>query len=107
MAPSLEAAREIIDRWSPFNKRESSVACMCDLYPTLLRVLVVACAEQYSVPFPFLGYLDRKSFQRVAEDGMLMRNHDFNESAELICFGFKYMNVSFTLRFSSNISLFF
>ena len=77
MAPGPKVAREIIDRWSPFNKRESSVAHMHDLYPTLLRVLVAAHVEEYSVPFP--GYLDRKFFQRVAEDGMLIRNHDFNE----------------------------
>ena len=71
VAPGLKATREIIDHWNPFNKRESSVACMCDIYPALLRVPVV-----------------RKSFQRVAEDGMLICNHDFKESAELVCFGF-------------------
>ena len=60
MAPSPNAAREIIDRWSPFNKRESSVAYMLDLCLTLLRVPVVARDEEYSVPFPI--YLDRKSF---------------------------------------------
>ena len=81
-----KAAREIIDCWSPFNKRVSSIAYMCNLYPTLLRVPVVARAEDYSIPF--LDYLDRKSFQRVAEDGMLIRHHDFNESAELVCFDF-------------------
>ena len=31
VAPSLKAAREIIDPWSPFNKRESSIAHMHDL----------------------------------------------------------------------------
>ena len=36
VAPGPKAAREIIDYWSPFNKRESFVACMHDLYPTLL-----------------------------------------------------------------------
>ena len=86
MAPGIEAAREIIDRWSPFNKREPSVACMHDLYPTLILVPVAAHAEEYSIPF--LGYLDRKSFKRLAEDGMLIYNHDFNESAELVCFDF-------------------
>ena len=86
MAPGLEAAREIINHWSPFNKRESSVSKMCDLYPTLLRVKVAAPVEEYSIPFP--DYLDRKPFQCVAEDGMLIRNHDFNESAELVCFDF-------------------
>ena len=36
MAPNLEGAWEIIDRWSSFNKRESSVTQMRDLYLTLL-----------------------------------------------------------------------
>ena len=60
MAPGPEGTREIIDRWSPFNKRESSVMHMCDLYPTLLRVPVAARAEQYSISFP--GYMDRETF---------------------------------------------
>ena len=86
MAPGPKAAWEIIDRWSLFNKRESSFTHMHVLYPTLVRVLVAACAEEYSIPFP--GYLDRKSLQRVAKDGMLIRNQDFNESAKLVCFDF-------------------
>ena len=86
MAPGPEAAREIIDRWSPFNKRESSVTHMRDFYTTLLRVPVAACDEEYSILV--LDYLDRKSFQHVAEDEMLICNHDFNESAELVCFDF-------------------
>ena len=52
VAPMLEGAREIIYRWSPFNKRESSVMHMHDLYPTILQVLVAARAEKYSIPFP-------------------------------------------------------
>ena len=76
VALGSEAAKEIIDRWTPFNKRESSITHMRDLYPTFLRVRVAAHAKEYSIPFS--GYLDRKSFQRMAEDGMLIRNHDFN-----------------------------
>ena len=86
VAPSPKAAREIIDRWSPFSKRESLVAHMHDFYPTLLRVPIVACVEEYSILFP--DYLDRKSFQHMVEDGMLICNHDFNESVELVCFDF-------------------
>ena len=36
VAPDPKTAQEIIDHWSPFNKRESSVTCMRDLYPILL-----------------------------------------------------------------------
>ena len=60
MAPSSEGAQEIIDHWSPFNKRESSVIHMLDLYPTLLRVPVAPRVEQYSILFP--GYIDRETF---------------------------------------------
>ena len=68
--------QEIIDRWSPFNKMESLVTHMRDLYPILLQVPVVACAEQYSISFP--NYMDRETFQRIVEDGILVRNHDFH-----------------------------
>ena len=46
VAPGLEATQEIIDRWSPFNKKESSVVHIRDLYLTLFRVPVAACAEE-------------------------------------------------------------
>ena len=86
VTPSLEAAQELIDRWSPFKKRESLVAHMRDLYPILLQVPVVAHAKEYFVPFP--DYLDRKTFLRVAEDGMFICKHDFNKSTKLVCFDF-------------------
>ena len=86
VALSLKAARKIINRWSSFDKKKSSIVQMRDLYPTLLRVPVATRAKDYSIPFP--GYLDRKSFQHVAEDEMLIHNHDFNELAELVCFNF-------------------
>ena len=28
--------------------------------------------------------VDKKSYQRVAEDGMYIHNHDFNETVELV-----------------------
>ena len=84
VAPSPEGVWEIIDHWSPFNKRESLVAHMRDLYPTLLQVLTAARDEQYSISFP--GYLDRETFQHVAEDGMLICNHKFHKSVELVSF---------------------
>ena len=82
LAPGPKAAQSIIDCWAPFNQMDSSVAHMHDLYLTLLRVLMVARAEEY--PIPFLGFMDRKSFQRVAKDEMCIHNHDFNENAELV-----------------------
>ena len=57
---------------------------MRGLYPISCCILVVVLLEEYSVPFP--SYLDKKSYLRMAKDGMHMRNHDFNETAELVCY---------------------
>ena len=54
VAPDLEGAREIIQRWSPFNQAEPPFAHMHDLYPNYFQVPVVARTEQYSIPFPHL-----------------------------------------------------
>ena len=86
MAFGPEGAREIINCWSLFNKRESSITHMRDLYPNLLLVSTTARVEQYSISFP--SYLDGETFQHVAEDGMLIRNHNFHQSTELVCFDF-------------------
>ena len=74
LAPSPDVARSIIDYWNPFNKSDSSVAHMHELYPNNLRIPMVACTEEYSIPFP--SYMDKKSYQCVAEDGMYIPNHD-------------------------------
>ena len=86
VVPGPKGAQEIIDYWSPFNKRESSVTHMRDLYPTLLRVPMAACVKQYSIPFR--SHMDREIFQRVAKDEILIRNHDFHQSAKLVSFYF-------------------
>ena len=75
MAPGPEGALEIIDRWIPFNKRESSIMHMHDLYPPHLQVSMAACVVQYSISFP--GYVDRETFERIAENEILILNHDF------------------------------
>ena len=59
---------------------------MRDLYSNYFRVLVEAHVEQYSIPFPV--YMDKEAFQPVVEDGMLIRNHDFHRSDELVRAGF-------------------
>ena len=83
-APALdqETAWECIIYWRPFNKRVPSVAYMHDLYPNSFRLPTVARGEEYSIPF--LVSLDKRSYQGLAEDGMYMRNHDFDETAELV-----------------------
>ena len=81
-APGPNEARSIIDRWNPFNKRDSYAAHMHKLYPNLLRIPVVARVEEYSIPFP--SHMDKKFYQCVAEDGMFILNHDFDETEELV-----------------------
>ena len=77
-----DEAQSIIDHWNPFNKRDSSAAHMPELYSNLLRIPLRTRAKEYSIPF--LTYVDKKSYQRVAEDRMFIRNHDFDETAELV-----------------------
>ena len=76
--PSPDVAQSIIDRWNPFNQRDTYVANMRDLYPTNLRIPVVSLSEEYSISFP--DYLDKKSYQHMVEDEMYLGNHDFNET---------------------------
>ena len=90
--PGLDSARSIIDRWDPFNKRDTSVTDMRELYRTNRRIPVVALSEEYSIPFP--SYMDKKSYQGVAEDGMYIPNHDFNETVELVWSDFSLLSVS-------------
>ena len=85
-ALSPDEAQSIIDRWNPFNKKDYFISHMSDLYPNLLRISVVARAEEYSIPFPV--YMDKKSYQRVAEDGMFIHNHDFEKTVELVWLDF-------------------
>ena len=82
VAPDLEGAREVIHRWSPFNQAEPPVEHMSDLYTNYFRVPMAARVEQYSIPFPV--YMNKEAFQSMAEDGMLIRNHDFHQLAELV-----------------------
>ena len=86
VAPDPEGALEIIHLLSPFNQAESPIAHMCDLYPNYFRVHVAARAEQYTIPLPV--YMDKEVFQLVAEDGMIIHNHDFHLSAEMVCVDF-------------------
>ena len=65
------------------------------LYPTFLQALVATRVKQYSISFP--GYMDRETCQLVVEDGMLIRNHEFHKSAELVSFDFWYVTVNFVL----------
>ena len=85
--PRPEGAQEIINRWRPFNWSESLAAHMHQLYPTLLRMPVVVGAEgrgeEYAVAVP--AYACKDELKQVVEDGMLIHNRNFIQSAVLVC----------------------
>ena len=85
--PGLEGAQEIINRQRSFNQGESSAAHMHQLYPALLRMPVTMRAkgrgEEYVVSVP--AYACKDELKQVVEDGMLIRNRNFVQSAELVC----------------------
>ena len=80
--PSPNEARSLIDCWNPLNKMDSSTTYMRELYPNLLRMSMAARVEEYSIPFP--SYMDKKSYQCVAENRMFICNHEFDEIVEMV-----------------------
>ena len=82
----LEGAQEIIDRWKPFNRGESSVDHFHDLYPMMLRMPVTVRArgqgEEYTIPIPTRTIND--DLQQIIEDGMQVRNSNFAQPTELV-----------------------
>ena len=55
-APRLEGAQEIINRWRPFNRGESSADHLYEMYPALLRMPLAVRdegrGEEYAVSVP-------------------------------------------------------
>ena len=86
LAPGPEGAQEIIDRWMPFNKGESSAYHLHDLYPALLRMPITMQAEgrgeEYAISAP--ASTGKEDLLQMVEDGMLVRNHNFAQSTELV-----------------------
>ena len=78
----------LVRKCNPFDKRDSLVTHMHDLYPLSFHVLVVARFEEYSIPFP--SYLGKGFYLCVVEDRIYIRNYDFNEMAELVWLEFFY-----------------
>ena len=96
--PDQEIARALINYWMPFDQRDPFVVHMRDLYPHSFHVPVVAHGEEYSIPFPV--NLDKMSYQRVAEDEMYMRNHNFDETIELVWLNLQCLTVCFDVMIS-------
>ena len=85
-APRLEGAQEIINCWKPFNRGESSITHMEQLYPAPLQMSVVVRAEgkgeEYVVSVHV--YACKEDLKQMVEDGMLILNCNFVQSAELV-----------------------
>ena len=99
-ASDLEDVLIIARRWNPLNQEESPVKCMHDLYPNYFRMLVTARLKQYSISLPV--YVDKEDIQPVAEDGMFIRNHNFQRSTELVSAESKHRTSSFVQKIFSN-----
>ena len=99
-ASDLEDVLKIARPWNPLNQEESSVTRMHDLYPIYFRMPVTAHSEQYSIPF--LVYVDKEDIQPVAEDGMFIRNHNFQRSTELVIAESKHGTSNFVQKVFSN-----
>ena len=86
LAPGLEDAQEIINRWKPFNRGESSASHLKQLYPAMLRmpieVRVEGKGEKYVVSIP--AYACKEYLKQVVEEDMLIRNHNFVQSVDLV-----------------------
>ena len=81
-----EGAQEIINRWKPFNRGESLATHLEQLYLAMLLMPVDVWAkgkgEKYVVSIPTYTYKD--DLKQVVEDGMLIRNRNFVQSAKLV-----------------------
>ena len=76
--PKPEGAQEIVDRWRPFNRGESSADHLHDLHPTMLRMSVTVRAkgqgEEYNISVP-CG-TSKEDLQQMIEDGMQVHNRN-------------------------------
>ena len=99
-ALDLEDVLKITSLWNPLNQEESPVTRMHDLYPNYFRMPMTARSKKYSIPLPV--YVDKEDLQPLAEDGMFIRNYNFQRSAELVSAESKYRTSSFVQKVFSN-----
>ena len=106
--PGLEGVPEIIDRWRPLNRGESSADHLHDLYPVMLRMPVTVWAggqgEEYTIPVP-AGTI-KEDLQQMIEDGMQVRNRNFAQSTELVSLEALYLVLVLFLSYCHIINMF-
>ena len=106
--PGPEGAQEIINRWRPFNWGESSADHLHDLYPVMLWMLVAVRAggqsEEYTISVP-AGTI-KEDLQQMIEDGMQVRNCNFDQSTELVSLEALYLVLVLFLSYFHIINMF-
>ena len=75
-----KGTQEIINRWRPFNRGETSADHLHDLHPALLWMHVAIRAEgrgeEYAISV--LASTGKEDLLQMVEDGMLVRNRNFS-----------------------------
>ena len=103
-----EGAQEIIDRWRPFNRGESSVDHLHDLYLVMLRMPVTVWVggqgEEYTISVP-AGTI-KEDLQQMIEDGMQVRNRNFAQSTKLVSLEVLYLVLVLFLSYCHIINMF-
>ena len=106
--PGPEGAQEIIDRWRPFNRSESSADHLHDLYPTMLRMPVTVRTggrgEEYKILVP-AGTI-KEDLKQMIEDGMQVRNRNFAQSTKLVSLEEFFLILVLFLNHYYNINMF-
>ena len=85
--PEPEGAKEIINNWRSFNRGESPIAHMHQLYPAFLQMSVAVQAEERGEEYviSILAYACKDELKQVVKDGMLIHNRNLVQSTELVC----------------------
>ena len=103
-----EGAQEIIDRWRPFNRGESSIDHFHDLYLVMLRMLVTVRVEgqgeEYTILVP--ARTIKEDLQRMIEDGMQVHNHNFTQLTKLVSLEALYLVLVLFLSYCHIINMF-
>ena len=85
-APREEEVKEILRRWEPFHRGESTADRLNSLYLAMYRVLVAARGmgfhEDCTVPVP--ASTPKEDFWQIIDDGIQVRNSNFVQSIELV-----------------------
>ena len=106
--PGPKGAQEIIDQWRPFNRGESLVDHLHDLYPVMLRMPVTVRAggqgEEYTITV-LVGTI-KEDLQQMIEDGTQVHNNNFAQSTKLVSLGALYLVPVLFLSYGHIINIF-